>query len=389
MSTEIKPHFIIKNKFQKKSELYSDILTPEILSDVCKLVTGQVEYTYDFVDEVNVGRLATIEYRETITYVSFSETGDIRGRNSSFQSFPSALVRYYKDPKPSKRICFYFLPSPGHFETSYFIFMYRLMVTSGVELLNADKFLTQDIHPFNAIDDVIAARNNNKTRNSGNSPTYLTRSSSSVAQIYGKTYGANKKETTLLCIALSHIETRIQIELYQILEQTLSVLPKPDLEVIQSLGKVKVIPTDLTMEEKEFDKNNSLRSPRFIYNLLDKLGPKKCALCGCEIPELIDGAHIWTVADIKRVPDLSIEEKIEFATDGDNGIWLCENHHKMLDEDLLKITLAGLIEYKPNLEEKSKEYIRNTTPITQFAPVILTQRFVGYLQKRYDMVCAH
>ena len=331
-----------------------------------------------------MGRLATIEYGDSITYVSFSETGNINGRNSSFQSFPSALVRYNKDPKANKRICFYFLPSTGNIETKYFIFMYRLMVTSGVELLNADNYLTQTIYPFNTIEDLIRARNSNKTHN--NNPTYLTRSSNNLTQIYGKTYGANKKETTLLCIALSCIETPMQIDLYEILEQNLSVLPKPDLEVIQSLGKVNIIPTDLTMERTEFETNDSLRSPRFIYNLLNKLGPKICAFCGCEIPELVEGAHIWTVAAIKREPNLSIEERINYATDGDNGMWLCENHHKMLDEDLVIIDLAGAIKCKPAIEEKSKEYILNTTPITQITPPIFTERFTNYLQKRYSLV---
>lgn len=381
------PHFIIKNKSQKGGYLYSEILTPRILRNVCELVTGCTEYTCEFVDEgYNKGRLATIEYRGITTYVSFSETGEIKGRNYFFQSLTSALVRYYLDTNVNKRICFYFLPSSGSVETRYFIFMYRLMATTGVEFLNSDNFLGQRIYPFSTVDDIIAARELNRKQNRSNNSTYLTRSSKDITQIYGKTYGASKKETSLLCIAASRLAR--QIELYEICEQTLSILPKLDLEVIKHLNNVKIIPTDLTMESKEFEDNNSLRSPSFIYNLLAKFGPKKCVLCGCEIPELVEGAHIWPVADIKRASDLTFKSKIEYATDGNNGIWLCENHHKMLDEDLVKITLSGLIEYKPELKEKSKDYIRHTTPVSQFSQDIFTESFVVYLQKRYNAVYA-
>jgi len=354
------------------------LLTPDVLADVCRRVAGSVEYTAEFVNAVNVGRLATLEYDNSIAYISFSEIGN-EGRNSSFQSFPSALVRYYKDPRPQKRICFYFLPS-GNCETRYFSFMYRLMATAGVELLNAE-VLANTVYPFTTIDDIIASRESNRSRNRSNNSTYLTRSSSRVAQVYGKTYGASKKETTLFCVALSRLTP--SIELYQISEGNLTELPKPDLEVIQMLGKVSIIPTDRTMERKEFLTHDSLRSPTFTYNLLRKLGPKKCALCECEIPELVHGAHIWGVADIKREAGLSIDRKVECATDGDNGLWLCENHHRLLDEALLRIHSCGQIAVISGLEEKSKEYIRHTTPIMQLSPDVFTEAFATYVQRRY------
>jgi len=382
MYSKVIPHFVIKKNSQKGGYLFSDILTPEILRDVCERVTGCTKYNYEFVEDgYNKGRLAIIEYRGITTYVSFSETGEIKGRNYFFQSLTTALVRYYLDTNSNKKICFYFLPFSGSIETNYFMFMYRLMATAGVEFLNADNFLTQKICPFITVDDVIAAREINKYHNRSNNSTYLTSSSKGITQIYGKTYGASKKETALICIAVSHLTP--QIELYEICEQDLSELPKLDLEAIQNLSNVKIIPTNLTMERSEFEKNDSLRSPRFIYNLLDKLGTKKCAFCGCEIPELVNGAHIWPVADIKRTPNLRIEQKIDCATDGDNGIWLCENHHKMLDEGLLGINLSGIIKCNSSIEEKSKEYIIKTTPTTQLTSTIFTIGFASYLEKRY------
>jgi hypothetical protein len=381
------PHFTIKNRFQKKVILYSDFLTEDVLKDVCLIVTGKAHYTYEFDNEgYNIGRMAVLEYNGKKTYISFSET-EANGRNSSFQSVPSALARYILDDIENKRMCFYFLPATGHIETDYFMFMYRLMMTAGIEFLNDQDFLTQKIQPFNTIADIIASRNANRGHNRSNNSTYITQSPKRITQIFGKTYGASKYETTLLCVALSHITTS-QIELYQICEQDLSVLPALSQQAIESLGKVRLIPTDLTMERNEFEKTNSVRSPRYTYNLLAKLGPKKCAFCGCEIPELIQGAHIWPVADIKKEAGISFDDKLNYATDGDNGLWLCENHHKMLDENLLIIDEHGHAKYRDSLEEKSKDYIRRTTPNNILSTSVFTPGFVFYLHRRNSMTAS-
>ena len=100
------PHFIIKNKFQKKPDLYEDILSCDILLDVCKRITGEISYSVDFDNsDYNKGRLAVLEYNGTVNYISFSET-EIGGRNASLQSFPSAFVKFYKEINPNKNIYF-------------------------------------------------------------------------------------------------------------------------------------------------------------------------------------------------------------------------------------------------------------------------------------------
>lgn len=373
------PHFTINNKFQKGGE-YSDILSEDILKSVCERITGIGSITYDFIDEVNVGKLAILKYGDNIAYVMFPDI-KIASRNSYFQSFPSALVRYHNEPNPNKNIYFYFLPSEGNNNTSYFKFMYRLMATAGVIFLNSDEYLPFEIHPFNTIEDIIAGRELNRNRNSSNKSTYLTKTTDNEIEIFGKTYGANKKETTLLCLALSNILDN-PAKLYIICEQDLTNLPAPDLEVIKSLGKIFIIPTDLTMEKRELEDNNSLRSPRFIYNLLDKLGPKKCAFCECDIPQLIQGAHIWPVADIKKEHQMSLDEKLFHATSRDNGLWLCENHHKLFDEHLFSIDFNGSIKFSDAIAESSVEYLTNTTPISRVSEEILNEEFKFYIYKR-------
>lgn len=378
-----KPHFLIKNNPQKAGYLYSDILTRDVLKDICVRVTGCKKYTVSFDNTgYNKGRLARIAYNGTTIYVSLSETGKIKGRNYFFQSLTTALIRYHQDQSKKKKICFYFLGPEGNIETDYFKFMYRLMATAGFVFLNATDYLSETILPFTAIDDIISARYKNRGRNQGNNSTYITKGVNGITEIYGKTYGASKKETTLLCIVSSRVAKAV--ELHEICEQDLHELPSPDLDIIRSLKNIFVIPTNLTMERKEFEDNNSLRSPRYIYNLLEKLGPKKCAFCDCEIPELIAGAHIWPVADIKQEQSLGFDEKLKYAIDGDNGIWLCDNHHKILDEHFLKIDRNGKLKCKAGIAEKAINFIKDITSVNKIDSSFFIGKSGKYLQKRNE-----
>lgn len=102
------PHFTIKNRFQKRSECYQDILTRDILGDICNRLTGRHDYTVNFDDTgYNIGRLATLEHDNEVCYISFSEF-EIGSRNSFFQSFPSALVKYHQETNTNKHLYFYF-----------------------------------------------------------------------------------------------------------------------------------------------------------------------------------------------------------------------------------------------------------------------------------------
>lgn len=375
-------HFTINNNFQKRDSKYSDILTGEILKDVCKRITGQEEYSWDFIDAVNVGRLAVLEHNGVKSYISFSEDS-IAGRNSSFQSLPSAFTRFTLDGSSNKNMYFYFLPAEGSYESPYFSFMYRLMTTAGITILNSREYLNYKVQPFTSVEDLINSRESNRSRNRSNNSTYVTRDENNKVQIYGKTYGASKKESTLLCVALSKI-TESEIDLYQITEQNLTTLPAPDMAVIESLGNINVVVTDITLERREYEAENSLRSPSFIYNLLVRLGPKKCTLCECEIPELIQGAHIWAVSDIKR-SQMDEASKIEHAINGDNGMWLCQNHHKLFDTEIISFDLSGRVSVDNRMGTKDAEYIGGITSKWQIDNEQLNDGVLGYIRQRYRL----
>jgi predicted restriction endonuclease len=258
------------------------------------------------------------------------------------------------------------------------------MLTSGVEFINAKGFLRYPIKAFSTIDDVIAARDSNRRSNTSNNSTYLTYADNNTAQIYAKTYGASKKEAILVCQAAARLSR--YVELFEIREQNMRELPSPDKAAIEKLGNVTVIQTNREMERIALKQDANFRSPTFIYNLFQKYQIKECAFCDCQIPQIIAGAHIWPVADIKRDLSLSEDEQLHCAVDGDNGLWLCYNHHKMFDENIIKITDDGRIVWDNSKSNAFRVFIRKATPKRYILHDCWSERFEYYLQKRNAML---
>lgn len=379
-----KPNFLIKNHFQKRSALYSDFIHDNILRDICQRLTQRSDYTVDFDDTgYNKGRLAELDYDGNRYFITFSETETKQGRNYSFQSVASALNTWAIESHGQGNLYFYFLPMDGNYESAYYLFMYRLLQTIGVNFLNAGDYLSQPISNFITADDLILTRNANRSRKASNNSSYITIDENRTVQIYAKTYGANKYESTIFGMALSKLTTG-NIEMYQISEGGLVEIPERSQQALDVVGngRIKVIPTNITMEISDFNNNDSLRSPQYMYNLLSIRGAKKCAFCNCNLPEIIQGAHIWGVSQIKKAPGLSLDEKIRYATDGENGLWLCENHHKMLDSNVISINNEGRLILKSNLLQSQRDYIESATPITSLPNEVVSAKFRFFLSKR-------
>lgn len=387
---------MIKANLQKSKNTgvyFSDVVIPEVLRDVCYRITGQTDFTHEYVDNeyqdmfleksYNKGRMAIMQYKDIVSYISFSEL-EIGGRNSSVQSVPTAFNMYYSNSYPKKRLYYYFLNVSGNAETDYQILIYRLMNTIGFEFLNASENLLMRIRGFNSVEDIIFNRKINAGRNRSNNSTFITKGHAGEIEIYGKTYGANKYETSLICYALSSLwQPGQHIKLYEVLEGDLKELPEASLNVIKQMGIIDVVPTDMTLEKRIYDgKETSLRSPRYTYNLFNKLGNKHCALCNCEIPELIQGAHILPVAAIRRMNSIPLEKRLELALDGDNGLWLCENHHKMFDEGMISFDNHGALLLRNGIDQRHMRFIDETTRYKVLPPEFLTDKFLWYLEQR-------
>lgn len=390
-----KPLFVIKRNLQKSAQTgltFQDQLDDEILKDVCFKITGRSDYNCQYVDNdysddflsntYNKGRLATLRYGDYAHFITFSELA-IGGRNSSIQSVPTAFNIFYLCPYEKKKLYYYFICKSGNPATDYHMFIYRLMQTVGFTFLNFP--IPSVATSFVTIEDMMRARDENRGTNKSNNSTYISKNEDGEYEAYCKTYGASKYESSLICYAMSMIIGHTKkIKLYEILEGNLKELPESSLQVLRKMNTVDIIKTDLTFEKRIFEESrgNQLRSPRYQYNLLNKFGEKHCALCGCTIPDIIQGAHIWPVASIRAEKTISIDEKVRCATDGDNGLWLCENHHKLFDRNIIAIMSDGSVKYNHSLSATHVPYLHTLTENTQLPSVYLTRNFKHYVELR-------
>ena len=390
-----KPLFVIKRNLQKSAQTgqtFQDQLNDESLRDICQKITGCADYDCQYVENdysddfltntYNKGRLATLRYGDYVHFITFSEL-DIEGRNSSIQSVPTAYNIFYLCPYKKKKLYYYFICKSGNPVTDYHMFIYRLMQTVGFTFLN---FPTSSvINSFVTIEDMMRMRDENRGTNRSNNSTYISKNEEGKYEAYCKTYGASKYESSLICYAMSMIIGRTEkIKLYEILEGNLKELPESSLQVLRKMDTVDIIKTDLTFEKRIFEESrgNQLRSPRYQYNLFDKLGEKHCALCGCTIPDIIQGAHIWPVSSIRAERSISIDDKVRYATDGDNGLWLCENHHKLFDRNLIAIMSDGSVKYNRNISTVHIPYLHVCTENIQLPSVYLNNNFKHYVELR-------
>lgn len=258
---------------QKTPGLYDRILTHEILKDICVRVTGQDRFSViRDTSTYNRGRLVIIEYGGIKNFVSLSEVL-VEGRNQSVQSIPTAINLYYADSNSNKKLYYYFMPHRGNYFTDYHLFYFRLLKTAGVVFLNILRYYPADINAFESIDELIDERNDNRETNRSNNSSFISKTSDKV-QIYAKTYGASKYESTLLAIAAAAITDR-PIDLYNICERDLTRLPQSSLNTINAIGNISIYDTSITLEKRKFislAKNNEFRSPIYQRNLLQRLG---------------------------------------------------------------------------------------------------------------------
>lgn len=368
---------------QKTPGLYDRILTEEILRDICVRVTGQADFSViRDTSAYNKGRLVTIEYGGLKSFVSLSEVS-VEGRNQSVQSIPTAINLYYADSNPNKRLYYYFMPHNGNYFTDYHLLYFRLLKTAGVVFLNLLDYYPADINAFEDVDEVIDERNDNRENNKSNNSSFVSKTSDKV-QIYAKTYGASKYESTLLAIAVAAITDR-PIDLYNICEQNLTRLPQSSLNTLNALGNISIHDTSITLEKRVFisqARNNEFRSPIYQRNLLQRLGRKHCALCGCGIAEIIQGAHVWGVAEIARDDHFSDDRKFDHAISGENGLWLCQNHHKLFDSHYLSFDMDGHVLIPSNLRAEDGRFICVITESDSLADWVLTDNFKWYLSQR-------
>ena len=345
-------------------------MTEDEYKDIVNRSVGDVDFIVkeDFRGH-NSGQYIKLKMADTIKYICLSRKIASESRNAFIlQNFPSAYQHYLEEKNPKKLFEYYI----RDFSTShppFAIFSYKLLLTGGIKILNLDKVKVSEkailfdyTTPFNDYKQMRTYRLNLSKKNSSNNSTTFEENDDEIS-VYGKSYGANGRETTAICLALSRLVPGKNIKLYNVNETDknhLADIDPANRYILENIG------IELNDDRMDFESNDekviAKRNTRlFHYNLLQKYKEKKCYLCGCDIEKVIQGAHIYSSTDILH-SSLSEEEKTKQIVDADNGIWLCANHHLLFDYLLIYFKEKYLYA-SDTLNKNQIDYIKNS--ITQ------------------------
>ena len=145
-------------------------------------------------------------------------------------------------------------------------------------------------------------------------------------------------------------------------------------------------------------------------NIRQKGSQTNCYLCGCEIEHILEAAHLWGVGNIKNATSEEINtiiskpemrglignnnehrnelfyKKYVLANSGDNGVWLCSNHHGLFDSNYYCFdSESGKILIKLDASEESKIFFDLITYNDKLPDEVLTPRTRTFLSKRQEI----
>jgi hypothetical protein len=306
------------------------------IKEIYKKSMGDGDFEVVIDEGRTFGHYITIENEKIKKFVLLSsKTNESRNAYLSQFIFP-AYSSFITDNTSKQKVFEVYLFPNNTVDANYNIFIFRLLKTLDIVIINESDFLKSEIPKFHNYKDIETFRNNNRDRNSNNNSTYFSEEEDRI-EVYAKVFGANGEESAFLCLILKKV-SRKPIWLYQVFDNDQKSLPHKILTILESAGveikeeisEVENPSIELTKPEKDLRD-----TPKFHYNLLKKFNFKKCYLCACDIGPIIIGSHIHRVADIKNDTSISVEEKIQQIVDGDNGLWLCASHDKLFESGLV------------------------------------------------------
>ena len=382
------------------------------------------------------------------------------------------IFNYYFDIKEinnSVKLYFYLLDIERTYPHNLFnLMIYRKLATIGFEVLNLDQISFDDYKQlgfsmqegidgieyisFNKFyNDLLAISGSN----SSNAPSYLkcidydydvskendndyeedTLFSNLESQLYiytFKTLGAQQYDSMLTMWTLTILAQRehknlkfmfapekYNFRLGQEIPKFTEGFTEPVNNLIARLGLDRNYETtDEVLQQMDREKNQYelakakkiLRNQELFKNNLRKKGVQtKCYLCGCEIENILEAAHLWGVADIRKanneeintllskdcMQDLIDNEDLHhneqfykryiLANSGDNGIWLCRNHHGLFDSNFYCFdSNSGKVIIKLDIDEESKIFFDLITERNFLPSEVLNEKTKQFLSKRQE-----
>lgn len=318
--------------------------------------------------------------------------GDNYHANTYLTQGISKIFNYYFENE-NVNFLFYLLDTNRAYPHNLFnILSYRELETIGFKILNIDEidFSEYEKQCKSKIDknDLKFASFSKFTRdilyisskNSGNNPSFLEFNEQNGVETYIYTFkslSAQCYDTLLKCWCMKILAKKEKIKIEFRLGRQYFAFDNNEKKVAEKLTEptkmvfknaninFKHTTTNEFMQEKQneidtylrFKAKNELRNSQlFKSNLLKKGVPNECVLCGKINISILEAAHLWEVnkiknADIKEINDfIKTNNLIEILGDskykneifykkyslvncGDNGIWLCKNHHGLFDKN--------------------------------------------------------
>lgn len=337
------------------------------------------------------GRYILIQNDGINYYVIFSSKNAQDGRNSFINQYIATVLQsFVQDETQNKEIHVYLMDTTRYAETAYMIDTYKMLKNMGISILNEASLNVFPIEPYKSVNEWKTARKERQDYNPGNNSTYVLENENSYT-IYGKSFGANGKEASLICCTISQIAKAEEksVHLYQVEDNEASGLSSKDIKLLQYYGVLvekSILPR---FEPRQYLKQQVQETSRdqatFQLNLLNKYGAKKCFICGNTVEESIIASHIHRIADIDK-SSLSWDEKCKAAVDPDNGFWLCANHDKMFEYGLFYFISQNLRvsnQLKPLIE--NLEITLNRT-VGQIGSEVLKNQIFEFVKRNNDLL---
>ena len=397
----------------------------EIESDISKITLEKIlsylnleKFSYQIIQENRKGRFIRININKKNVYIILSRL-EADGRNSFLNQYIATAISGIDETKKTDEdlVYVYLLYTGPKAKTPYMIDTYRMLKNLEISILNEDRLDVNLIRPYQNLSEWKSQRENRRAYNRANNSTYVLEDEDKY-YIYGKSFGANGKETTLISIVVSQIAKieKKSAHLYQVEDNSSKEITFRDRELLIKYGIV--IEGDLIekfIEQKSSSIHQTSRNQAlFQYNLLNKYGAKKCIICSNSIEETIIASHIHRITDIDN-SDLPWEEKCEQAIDSENGFWLCANHDKLFENGLIYFksdilfvsnhisefvesinydfdSMINLIN-EPELKNKIEEFVKlnnNFLALNDFRikDEYFSEKMSVYLRKHYERVKA-
>lgn len=383
--------------------------------------------------------------------------------NSYLCQGANKIFEYYYDikkEKPDVKLYFYLLDTKNSYAKNISnLVNYRKLATIGFEVLNLDEIsfeeynergiITKEELEYESLNKLMNDMIYVSKKNKANIPGYLkcedldyeigqeeneiTKYSTNKKYIYTfKTLGAESYDSFLTMWALIKLaekegkkleflfsHEKYNFRLGQEKAKFTEDFPDTITNLFKKIGlKVKYETSEEMRQQFEREKSqyekakekNELRNQELFKNNIREKGIQtKCYLCGCEIEDVLEAAHLWGVSEIKKAPHKEINKiiikkgikdlidesnphkkeifykKYIMANSGDNGVWLCRNHHGLFDRNYYCFDSdKGKIIIKKDIEKTAKEYFESITKYKNLPKEVLTNGTKEFLKKRKE-----